>query len=103
MSPQDPLEQLLTGAFNRELGQLESAGSVDRVMSRVRRYIWLRRFMLAAVVALAMATLITTLPDLLWFSNWLRSMEFGNLAIPVALPLLGLFIPWGLVLLDDQV
>ncbi len=103
MSPQDPLEQLLTGAFNRELGQLESAGSVDRVMSRIRRYIWLRRFMFAAVVALAIAALITTLPDLLWLSNWLRSMELGNLAIPVALPLLGLFIPWLLVLLDDQV
>ncbi len=103
MSPQDPLEQLLTGAFDRELGQLESAGSVDRVMSRVRRYIWLRRFMLAAVVALAILALITTFPDLLWFSNWLRSMELGNLAIPVALPLLGLFIPWLLVLIDDQV
>ncbi len=101
MSPQDPLEQLLTGAFNRELGQLQSTATVDRVMSRVRRYIWLRRFMFAAVVALAMAALITTFPDFLWLSNWLRSMEFGNL--PVALPLLGLFIPWLLVLLDDQV
>ena len=103
MSPQDPLEQLLTGAFDRELGQLESASSVDRVMARVRRYIWLRRFMFAAVVALAMAALITTLPDLLWLSNWLLGMELGNLAIPVVLPLLGLFIPWLLVLLDDQV
>ena len=103
MSPQDPLEQLLTGAFNRELGQLQSTATVDRVMSRVRRYIWLRRFMFAAVVALAMAALITTFPDFLWLSNWLLGIEFGRQAIPVALPLLGLFIPWLLVLLDDQV
>jgi len=103
MSPQDPLEQLLTGAFNNELRQLENTATVDTVMSRVRRNIWLRRFMLAAVIAVALVALIATLPDLVWLSNWLRGIEFGNLAIPVVLPLLGLFIPWLLVLLDDQV
>ena len=103
MSPQDPLEQLLKGAFDRELRHLESTVSLDRVMARVRRHVLLRRIMLAVVAVTAMVVLMATLPDVVWLFKWLGEIQFANLAVPAVLPLLVFFLPWLLALLDGQV
>ena len=103
MSPADPLEQLLTGAFNRELNELENPALIANVMKRVRRNLRLRNVALTVATLLAMLVMATTFPDLTWLAAWLQDIEIGNLSLPIVLPLLVCFVPWLLVLLDDQV
>ena len=103
MSTADPLEQLLTGAFNRELTELEKPALVANVMTRVRRKLRLRTIALTLAAVLAMFVIVTTVPGLTSFATWVQGIELGNLSIPIVLPLLIFFVPWLLVLLDDRV
>jgi hypothetical protein len=71
VSPADPLEQLLSGAFNRELNALENAALVARVMKKVRRKLRLRAITLTVAAALAIFVMVMSFPDLTWPVAWL--------------------------------
>ena len=103
MSPADPLEQLLSGAFNRELNALENAALVARVMKKVRRKLRLRAITLTVAAALAIFVMVMSFPDLTWPVAWLQAIEIGNLPVPIVLLLAVFFVPWLLELLDDRV
>jgi len=79
VSPADPLEQLLSGAFNRELNALENAALVARVMKKVRRKLRLRAITLTVAAALAIFVMVMSFPDLTWPVAWLQAIEIGNL------------------------
>ncbi|MCZ6710655.1 MAG: hypothetical protein O7B25_09850 [Gammaproteobacteria bacterium] len=103
MSPADPLEQLLSGAFNRELNALENAALVARVMQQVRRKLRLRAITLTVAAALAIFVMVMSFSDLTWPVAWVQAIEMGNLPMPIGLLLTVFFVPWLLVLLDDRV
>ena len=103
MSPADPLEQLLSGAFNRELNALENAALVARVMKKVRRKLRLRAITLTVAAALAIFVMVMSFPDLTWPVAWLQAIEIGNLPVPIVLLLAVFFVPWLLEPLDDRV